>query len=163
MIQLQALTVDNFWDMVKLHVDKKQRYNVWDNLFVIAQSKVSPECVPYGIYAEGRPVGMAMFGLDAKGECYWVYHLMIDQKEQGKGYGKEALEEILRQIKTDTSRHKIYLAVNRDNAAAIALYSSFGFTSTGELYGLFPGSSQIDAEFWKSQKEIDEIVMAADY
>lgn len=162
-IELKEVSKDNFWDLVKLKPAPAQKYFVWDNLFLIALSKVSPECVPYGVYDGDVPVGLVMFGLDYEGDSYWIYNIMIDASKQRRGYGKAAFSEMLRIIKEDKKRHKIHLAVNRKDAAAIKLYSSFGFQFTGINYGVFPGTNQIDKEFWATQEIVEEEVMSLEY
>jgi diamine N-acetyltransferase len=52
---------------------------------------------------------------------------MIDGKEQGKGYGKTALDELLRKICEDYPGQDIWLSLHPHNTAAIALYRSYGF------------------------------------
>ncbi|MBR6526141.1 MAG: GNAT family N-acetyltransferase, partial [Clostridia bacterium] len=46
---------------------------------------------PFAIYAEEKPVGFCMFAFDPEEEDpedrYWLWRFMIDQNEQGKGYG----------------------------------------------------------------------------
>ena len=58
---------------------------------------------------------------------------MIDEKEQGKGYGKAALALILDYIRTkpfgDSGR--VALTCNIENINAIKLYQKSGFSPTG--------------------------------
>ena len=62
--------------------------------------------------------------------------MMIDEKHQGKGYGKAALEQIMAYIKTkpfgDTGR--VALTCNKDNVIAMGIYRDMGFKDTGVVY-----------------------------
>ena len=57
---------------------------------------------PFAIYVDGKPVGFCMFAFDPEAEDeedrYWLWRFMIDQHEQGKGYGQAALAEIIAYI-----------------------------------------------------------------
>jgi diamine N-acetyltransferase len=129
MIVLKPVTMENFWDVITLKIHKNQEQYIPDNIFLIAQSKIQPVCIPLAIYNDDTIVGFLMYGLD---ENYWIYILMIDNKYQGKGYAKEALKTILREIKKDKNNHKVLLAVNKGNIGAIKLYEHFGFTFNGK-------------------------------
>jgi len=50
---------------------------------------------------------------------------MIDQRYQGKGYGKQAFNKLLKYIKTKYKPSKIY--ISSSNPIAIELYKKFGF------------------------------------
>ena len=60
--------------------------------------------------------------------------MMIDEKEQGKGYGSEALDRAIEYIGTKPfgDSNRIALTCSRDNAAAMKLYESKGFTASGK-------------------------------
>lgn len=57
----------------------------------------------------------------------------IDEAEQGKGYGKAALGEVLTYIgsKPFGPSNRVVLTCNRDNKVALALYQGMGFSLTG--------------------------------
>lgn len=64
-----------------------------------------------------------------------LHALQVDQRAQGKGYGKaclQALPELAR--RTFPEIRALELSVDADNAAAIALYASFGWLDRGEAY-----------------------------
>ena len=64
---------------------------------------------------------------------YDIWHMMIDESAQGRGYGSAALDRVLAYIKTkpfgDSTR--VALTCNKDNAAARKLYEKKGFRATG--------------------------------
>lgn len=91
---------------------------------------------PFAIYADGRMVGFAMFAFDEKNEDpedrYWLWRFMIDEKEQGKGYGRAALAEIIRYFR-EQHADIITLSTKESNAAALHLYHQFGFSENGQM------------------------------
>ena len=68
---------------------------------------------------------------------YNLWRLMIDERYQRRGYGREALRLALDFIRTRPCGPAEYcfLSYEPENAAARALYSSFGFRENGEMDG----------------------------
>ena len=68
------------------------------------------------------------------GEKYYeLCRFMIDRKYQGKGYGKEALQLIINDMKNEFHCNEIYLSVDPENVKAKHIYQQFGFYSTGKV------------------------------
>ncbi|MBV7481271.1 GNAT family N-acetyltransferase [Pseudomonas sp. PDM31] len=64
-----------------------------------------------------------------------LHALQVDQRAQGKGYGKaclQALPDMARQAWPEI--RGLELSVDAENEAAIALYARFGFVDSGEAY-----------------------------
>ncbi len=64
---------------------------------------------------------------------YDIWHMMIDQDEQGRGYGSKALDLVIQYIATKPfgDSDRVALTCNKDNPAARKLYESKGFNATG--------------------------------
>lgn len=71
---------------------------------------------------------------------YEIHTIGVDPAYQGQGIGRRLLTELLEFADDGV----IYLEVRTDNAAAIALYRSFGFTDVG-LRRRYYGASGADA------------------
>ena len=135
MVSFKEINVDNFWDVIELKVNDKQRDFVLENSISIAQSKVQPECIPLAIYNDETLVGFLMYCVDRDDGNYWIYRFMIDKNFQRNGYGKKAMEILLSEIKKDKNHNKIILDVKKESVEAVELYKSFGFIFTGEVFG----------------------------
>ena len=135
MVTLGEITHENFWDVISLSVSPEQEKLVLNNAVSIAQAKVQPECIPLAICSGDTPVGFLMYCVDRDDGEYWLYRLMIDQRHQGKGYGRQAMEQLIDTVKTDKSRHRMFLGVHRDGGASVKLYESLGFVFTGDVCG----------------------------
>jgi len=64
---------------------------------------------------------------------YDIWHMMIDESKQGKGYGKEALIQVITYIKTKPfgASDRIALTCNKENITGLRLYRGIGFIETG--------------------------------
>ena len=56
---------------------------------------------------------------------------MVEQRCQGRGIGRTALEQLLAHMAAVSGVAGIAVMVNPDNAVAIRLYEAFGFRDTG--------------------------------
>ncbi|KEZ88342.1 spermidine acetyltransferase [Clostridium sulfidigenes] len=135
MVSFKEITRDNFWDCIELTVAKDQVSFVTSNAVSIAQSKIQPECIPLAVYDDDIMIGFIMYCIDEDDGEYWIYRMMIDEKYQSKGYGKESLEKLLDMIKQDNSHNKIFLGVHKESTYAVVLYKRFGFDFNGQVFG----------------------------
>ena len=88
--------------------------------------------VPYAIYADERMVGFIMYDFEPKNGTGYITRLMVDQKYQGNGYGREALQAVIGEISAISECRQIQISYNPRNAPAEKLYASVGFVKTGE-------------------------------
>ena len=138
MLHLVEIDRYNYLSVLDLSVSPEQKDFVATNQYSLAQAYAQPECVPFALYAENRPVGFAMYSLDKDDHQYWIYRLMIDQRYQGVGYGREAMGLLIDRIRglSDEDHNRIYISFEPENAVAKALYESLGFVPDGRvLYG----------------------------
>lgn len=147
MIELRKISIldENMKECIELEVAPEQRNFVAHNATSLghayAANKHGRNAVPYAIYADGVMVGFVMYGYvrkedDIYGEdCYFFWRFMMDQKHQGKGYGRQAMTMILDEIKTMPSGKVdyIYTSYEPENVVAKKLYESFGFVETGQM------------------------------
>ncbi|NLI53597.1 MAG: GNAT family N-acetyltransferase [Clostridiales bacterium] len=138
MLHLVEIDRYNYISVLDLSVSADQRAFVATNQYSLAQAYAQPECVPLALYAENRPVGFAMYCLDEDDHQYWIYRLMIDQRYQGKGYGREAMLLLIERIRglADEDHTCVYISFEPENRVAKSLYESLGFVPDGRiLYG----------------------------
>ena len=134
MVELKAITEENFIDAFNLKLASGQERFVSHPIRSLAQAYVyRNQCQPFGIYAEGTMVGYVMVIYDEDIPEYDIWHMMIDESMQGRGYGSEALDRVIDYIRTkpfgDSAR--IALTCNKNNSIAKRLYESKGFSATG--------------------------------
>ena len=134
MVELRAITQDNFLDAFHLRLAPGQEEYVSHPIRSLAQAYVYREqCQPFGIYAAEKMVGYVMVIYDYDVPEYDIWHMMIDQTEQGHGYGGQALDRVIEYIasKPFGDSGRIALTCNRHNSIARKLYEGKGFSPTG--------------------------------
>ena len=134
MINLKVINEDNFLDAFQLKLADGQEKYVSNPIRSLAQAYVyRKQCQPFGIYDGDEMVGYVMVIYDYDIPEYDIWHMMIDEKHQGKGYGKAAMQKCLEYIarKPFGNSGKVVLTCHNQNAAALSLYRKFGFKETG--------------------------------
>ena len=134
MIYLRKITEENFIDAFHLKLASGQERFVSHPIRSLAQAYVYREqCQPFGIYEDETMVGYVMVIYDYDIPEYDIWHMMIDESYQKRGYGSAALDRVLDYIKSKPfgSSNRVTLTCNRQNIRALNLYQSKGFTETG--------------------------------
>lgn len=125
-ISLREITQDNFYACLRLSVRQDQPF-VASNAFSIAESKIFPGWITNAIYAGEELVGFMMYTKNYAEHELYLCRFMIDQKHQGQGYGKGALDQLKEIAMSDENIKKITLSTNPTNANGIRIYEKFGF------------------------------------
>lgn len=134
MTELRAITEENFIEAFNLRFAPGQERFVSHPIRSLAQAYVyRNQCQPFGIYADEKMVGYVMVIYDWDVPEYDVWHMMIDEAAQGRGYGGEALDRVIEYIRTKPfgDSDRVALTCNKDNPVARGLYESRGFVATG--------------------------------
>ncbi|UDM79497.1 GNAT family N-acetyltransferase [Vagococcus fluvialis] len=133
MIEFRDITRDNFDECLFLEVAEEQEDFVASTRFSLAEAKIFTENIPLAVYAQDTMVGFIMYGLDPDDNEYWISRLLIDEKFQKRGYGKQAMEQILILINETYQPQKLLLSFEPENIVAEKLYLSLGFKHTGRI------------------------------
>lgn len=87
------------------------------------------DTIAFDIWEEKQLVGFAMLRKFQEGEWFlWEY--MIAGEQQGRGYGRKALRELIRLMKTQYGMHTMTTTYIWGHAVAARLYESLGFEQT---------------------------------
>lgn len=132
MITLREIDRNNYMQCLQLQVAPEQKEFVASNAFSLAQAAYLTEYKPFAIYDNGDMVGFIMYAEYPEEDRHWIMRLMIDQKHQRKGYGRQAMTILIAMLMAKSFGHSIYISHHPDNKAARALYESLGFYPNGE-------------------------------
>lgn len=149
MLRIEKVTANNVWEILKLRVGEGQKSFVAGNDVSIIEAYTTITgggyAFPFGVYDGDTPVGFFMVGFDT--DEYWenppeiaknnynLWRLMIDERYQNRGYGKETMRLALDFIRTQPCGKAEYcwLSYEPENEVARRLYYSFGFRETGDM------------------------------
>src|SRR5215213_1429485 len=94
----------NWKTLIKLKVSDDQTHFVASNLYSIAEAQFGFDdegrwdLYPFGAYVDGEPVGFVMYAYNFNHSRFqaFIVRLMVDQQFQGKGYGREIMQLVLK-------------------------------------------------------------------
>ncbi|HKY52920.1 MAG TPA: GNAT family N-acetyltransferase, partial [Anaerolineales bacterium] len=109
MPEIRPVTKENWRALIKLQVREDQKHIVASNLFSIAEAQFGDDfeghwdLYPYGIYDGDTPVGFLMYGYNFEHpkQQAFIIRLMVDEKFQGKGYGRFGMQKMLEIFRAD--------------------------------------------------------------
>ena len=151
MLRLEKVNSKNIWDIALLSVRDDQKNLIPGNIVSIAQAYTAVtdngHAFPFGIYDEDEAVGFLMIGYDtddhwddapeiAKGN-YNFWRLMIDQRYQGRGYGRQAIGlglDFVRSLPCGSAKY-CWLSYMKGNRVGERIYKSYGFVETDKMIG----------------------------
>ena len=112
-----------------LKVFESQKHYVSDSYAMLARAYAyrDQRSRAFVIYNDETPVGMGLYYDLPDLECYDLSQIFIDERYQGRGYGRAATRLILDAMKQDGKYSKVDLCYIEGNDAAQKLYESFGF------------------------------------
>jgi RimJ/RimL family protein N-acetyltransferase len=110
---------------------------------LLADADSCPDCAPMVIALGARPIGYcridpnprSVVGRELELPALALRSLFIDVAEQGRGYGRQALQLLLETLRRQQPQARLLaLTVSRRNRDAWSLYRRSGFTDDGQLY-----------------------------
>ncbi len=136
MIHLVDVNEENWLDIIKLKVDEAQQKYLDRPTGIIARGYIYRNCNArvFGITDDTQMIGVALVR-DFTDEPfnYDLQQFMIDRQFQNKGYGTEALRQILNFLKQEGRFNSVEVCVNREDLAAIHVYEKVGFFNSGYI------------------------------
>ena len=143
MMRLISVNEGNWTDVASLSVKEEQKDYVAPAIGILARGYVYRDCNSkiYAFETDGRIVGTALvreFTEEPLG--YDLQQFMVDQKDQRKGYGTQALRLILDELRKENHYDHVELCVKKADEEAIRLYTKQGFTDSGYVDEDLPDS-----------------------
>ncbi|MEK5036767.1 GNAT family N-acetyltransferase [Sporosarcina sp. FSL K6-3457] len=87
---------------------------------------------PVALYDGEDIIGFAMYGSFGPNKDTWIDRIMIDEKFQGKGLGRKAMQKLIEIVSKEYGVKVIYLSIIEENEVAFNLYKSIGFVFINE-------------------------------
>ncbi|MGP4114947.1 GNAT family N-acetyltransferase [Streptomyces sp. 4N509B] len=137
--RLEAVTPGNVAEACRLSVRPDQQNLVAPVAWSLAEAYTSPAVAwPRLVYDGERLVGFVMGAFDPDNEVAafrcGIWRLNVAAGEQGRGYGRFAVEQVCVEARRRGQRRVTVLWVPRDGGAE-GFYRALGFRPTGEVIG----------------------------
>ncbi len=142
MIEPREVNGDTVNALIALAVKTSQMRLVASNAITIAQAAYQPGAWLRGLWLGNTPVGLiAMIDLDHPGvtlddadprSAAYLWRLMVDQYQQGKGYGRAAMQIAAAQGK-EWGKTQLVLSVVPAERNSFGFYEKLGLKKTGRM------------------------------
>ena len=138
---LKPVTAENWRALIKLKVREDQNGFVASNLYSIAEAQFGFEdeghwdFYPFGAYVDDEPVGFVMYCFNFNHSRFqaFIMRLMVDERFQGKGYGRAIMQQVLDAFRANEQVKNVGISYEPHNEGARKLYASLGFVEPGEM------------------------------
>ena len=139
-VSLREISNDNAPSVRALRTTHEQEQFVSTVAYSLREAASEPEGNPWyrAIYAGDVPVGFIMLAWDVTPQPpeiigpWYLWKLLIDHRHQGKGYGQEAVRQIVDLIRAEGATELLTSYVPGEGSPA-GFYARLGFVPTGEL------------------------------
>jgi diamine N-acetyltransferase len=131
-VSLREVTSENLHAVLALAVSPEQTEYVASNARSIAEAHFNPRAWFRAVFTDDDPVGFVMVARDPAARSFYIWRFMIDARQQGRGYGRRALELLLDEARA-AGVDEVTLSVAPGEHSAVGFYTRFGFQETGEV------------------------------
>ena len=138
MVTLRPIDDSNREVVEALEVAPQQRQFVSDVVQSIREAASEPggRAIYWAIYADETPVGFVMISDDVDGPDYfpqYLWKLFIDQRYQGRGYGRATLDHIAEYFRRRPEVEVMRTSAGQGEGSPIGFYERYGFERTGDI------------------------------
>ena len=138
-VSLREITADTVIAIIRLSVSEAQKGFVAPNAVSLAQALFAPEAWFRAIYCGDEPAGFVMLYDESlrpeppERPKIGVWRFMVDQRYQGRGIGRDALRQVIAQVRARGLFDTLELSYVPGDGSPEAFYRSLGFQSTGRI------------------------------
>lgn len=135
-ITLRDITGDNYFQVLELKISPEQEAAkfvapVVRSLADAWYYRDEGITYPKAIYAKEDLVGFIMYDLDPESQQVFIWRFLIDQRYQGKGYGRQTIEAVLAMAKEQAQMTKVVADYVDGNEPMKKILLGLGFEETG--------------------------------
>ena len=134
-VTLREITEETVVQVCKLSdtLSEAQHNMVAPNGQSIAQAHFSDKAWFRAIYAGDEPVGFIMLYDDPDESEFFLWRLMVAGPQQGRGYGRKAVEQLIEYVKTRPGAKELLTSYVPIEGGPQGFYEKMGFEPTGEV------------------------------
>jgi len=136
MISLIEITEENYFEVCNLKVSPEQEDYVASSVHIIARAyaKRNRNAQALAIANDNTIIGVLMYmELHEEPACYTIEQFLIDSRFQNKGFGKQALKQVIDFLSNERKYEAIEVCVKMEDTQAIKVYNDNGFVDSGYI------------------------------
>ena len=135
-ITFREITSDNYSQVLNLKITPEQEAAKFVSPVVrsLADAWFYREegiAYPKAVYADEDLVGFIMYELDTEEHQVFIWRFLIDQRYQGKGYGRQTIEVVMEMAKEQAQITKVVADYVDGNEPMKKILLDLGFEETG--------------------------------
>ena len=140
-ISLKEVTSANRESILRLKLAEVQHQFIASNARTLGQAAEAPEAWLRAIYADDVLVGLLLLHDEHLREppreigYYFLWRMMIDIHHQGNGYGKQAIDLVIKYVSTRPHAKRLLSSYLPGEGGPEGFYLHYGFTPTGNKIG----------------------------
>lgn len=135
-VTLRPVDRNNWRAVAKLEVTAEQRAFVAEPCYYLALCAYDNVWQPLAICLGAQVIGFLMWAIDPDDANWcWLGGIMIDQRYQRRGYGRQAVQAALSWLADEHGQHAFALSYQPANTTASHLYATLGFSETEQWEG----------------------------
>jgi diamine N-acetyltransferase len=136
-VSLREITEETVVEICRLSdtLTEPQDHMVAPNALSIAQAHFSQYAWFRAIYADETPVGFIMLSDDPDEQEYFLWRLMVAKPQQGKGFGRRAVELLIEHVKTRPGAKELLTSCGQGEGSPEDFYRRLGFKRNGKMVG----------------------------
>lgn len=132
MVEFKEITEDNFEKVLKLKISDEQdkKRFVAPNVRSLADAYLyrnAGDVFPFAVEYEGEVVGFILLDEDVEEKEYMIWRMMVDERFQGRGYGKAIVRKVIEQFESDERFDVLIADYVVGNESMKKLLESLGF------------------------------------
>jgi len=131
--RLERVTAGNVRAVCDLRVAPDQESFVTPNAISLAEAYVHEVAWCRAVYADDDLVGFVMLHDSAEGPGYMLWRLMIDERFQGRGHGRQVVQLVVDHVRSRPGATQLKVSAHQGEGAPGPFYESLGFVATGEV------------------------------
>ena len=139
-VTLREITEDNSGSVLALRTTPEQERFVSSVAGSLREAADNPQGNPWfrAVFEDEEPVGFVMLSWDVEPQPpdingpWFLWKLLIDHRQQGKGYGREVVRQIVELVRGEGATELLTSHTPGEGGPA-GFYARLGFVPTGEL------------------------------
>ncbi len=134
-VSLVPISEDTVWGICQLTdtLTEPRKNFVATNAVSLAQAHFNKRAWFRAIYAGKAPVGFMMIVDDAETPEYFLWRFMIAAPYQGRGYGRQAIQQLVEYVKTRPGARELLVSCGEGEGSPKEFYLKQGFVPTGQV------------------------------